>query len=197
MPARPRPLTPAQTIQLGTIREEGKRYKAGKIELEAQIRRKLEEDLAAQEMAYALAIRRGHDLGIPKRRIGREGMGTSDQGTVDRWLAKTAARLVMDGVPDPTGAFSWEDRGSRTLRVRIENFPTTIAEALDYPEVLEGVIQEDDTAANGWRVISDPGTVQVDGGILRGWFTVEVEDVPRSQEGSLLELVDAWLVDHS
>jgi len=190
MAGKRKPLSPAQQIAITEIVSARKNFIDARDELELKIREQVREELAALEMAYAITIRRARALEIPKSSIGSLGMGTSDPHTVDRWLQKTN-RMVFEPGAIPVTGFSWLKKEEGTVRVHFENFPTSIT-AEDYPAVLDGVARRDEQARNGWAVQSDPGTLEVTQGVLRGWFSVEIEDVPLTQPNSLTSMLTEW-----
>lgn len=193
MAGRRKTLSPAQQSSLNEVRDTGRAYKRGRAETEARIRQLVKDENNALELAHALAVRRSYGLDVPISVIGVEGMGTSDRNTVHRWLKKTErlAQVTAPAEGTPTTVFEWEDRAAGLVRVRYPSFPTTAVDA-DYPEVLEGVARRDPSSPTGWRPVEDPGTVETPMGDLRGWLSVELEDVPNAPH-TLTGMLDEWV----
>jgi len=193
MAGKRQPISPAQRVALNTAKESGRKYRDNKAQTEERIRALVREENAALELTHALDVRRCRELGVAISTIGAEALGTADRGTVHRWLKKTERMVLALDAPDsPSGVFTWEDKTAGLVRVRFEQFPTTIT-ADDYPPVLEGVAKIDTDAPHGWTVVTDPGTIDTPMGPLRGWFSVEVEDTtgPDSLASQLTEWVEA------
>lgn len=189
-------MSPAQRVAINRIVDVRRRRTDAKAEIEARVRQAVRDELNALDLEYALEIRRAKELEVTISTIGAEGMGTADRGTVHRWLKKTErleiAPTLVDGA---AGGLMWEDKAQGTIRVMFAGFPTTITDP-DYPETIEGVAKPDAEAPNGWAVVSDPGTVETQMGPLKGWFSVEIEDVPKSSPGSMTSVLDQWLAEN-
>jgi hypothetical protein len=187
-------LSGAQLASLANIRKAKRNLTDARADAEARIRQAMAEELGLLESAYALEIRHARNLGVPISTIGTEGMGSRDPYTVRRWLEKTAdleeTREVSPDLSAPAGVFKWVDDG-KAVDVEFEGFPTTI-NADDYPQVLTGRVKRSKKAANGWEVVTDPGTTETAAGPLVGWFTIEVTDIPKGAPGSLTAMLDAW-----
>lgn len=193
MAGKRRTLSPAQQIATANAKKAYTDYKNGKAETEARIRAEVKEANDALEMTAALAIRRANELGVPKSTIGVEALSTADPGTVRRWLAKTQ-RLVMNlSVGEsPAGVFAWADPDHTIVSVNYEAFPTSIIDST-YPATLQGKAKLAPGTATGWAVAYDPGSEETDLGVLKGWFSVEIEDIPTSQEFSLTSMLNEWV----
>jgi len=196
MAGKRKPLSPAQQVAINTIRETGRKFREGRAETEARIRQQVKEENNALELTHALAIRRAKELDVPISTIGVAGLGTADRNTVHRWLKKTERMVVnLQGGDTPNGVFGWEDKAAGIVRVYYESFPTTIS-ADDYPTILEGTAKIDENSKSGWTVVTDPGTIVTDMGDLRGWFSVEIEDIAPSVSGSLASQLDEWVEEN-
>jgi len=197
MAGKRKELNSLQKVSIASVKEMAKRYRDLKSETEERVREQIRKENAQVEVDYSIAIRRARELGVPISTIGTLGMGTSDHGTVNRWLAKTARMDLLVVVGDsPIGAFSWTDKAGRIVKVAYQSFPTVITED-SYPAVLEGTVEPDSESRTGWKVLDDPGTIETDMGTLKGWFSFEVEDVATSDVGSLTSQLNQWVEANS
>jgi hypothetical protein len=96
MAPRPKILPPAQQVQIERVRASAAALREGRATIQMRIQRQLQDELAALELAHALNIRRAFTMGVPKRRIGIDGMSTHDYGTVQLWLDKTENMVDVD-----------------------------------------------------------------------------------------------------
>ena len=197
MAGKRKELSPGQRVAVNNVREMSKNYRTKKAETESRIREEVRRENGELELAYAMAIRRAKELGVPISTIGVEGVGTSDRATVHRWLAKSARIDLLNSAGDsPIGAFSWTDKAGRIVKVAYQSFPTVITED-SYPAVLEGTVEPDSESRTGWKVLDDPGTIETDMGTLKGWFSFEIEDVATSDAGSLTSQLNQWVEANS
>lgn len=185
MAGKPRALSPAQKIALKKVRDQRAQWLIATATIEARVREQVAKELEGEDLAYALVLREAFESGIPKRQIYREGMSTTDAGTLDKWLEKTehlaAARAGEAGIP----LFRYD---GTAVHVYYPDFPTT-ARGEGYPEILRGAMAVDPSAPTGWAVVQDP-----DGEL--GWFTWEVQQVPTSNPESLTAKVNEWMKEN-
>lgn len=192
MPSQRRELSLAQKESLAKIRDIRDRRATARVETERRIRQAMKDELAELDLEYALEIRRARELEVAIKTIGVEGMGTQDRNTVHRWLKRTD-RIDTSLIAPETlaGQFFWRDKEAGIADVSIKGFATTIV-ADDYPETLVGTVRRDSEAPNGWAVVEDPGTITTQLGSMRGWFSVEILDVPFDTIGSLTSMLTRW-----
>lgn len=191
MSREPKALSPAQAAAVNEVKTTSKHLREGKAEAAIKYERLRKEEVAALELAQALAVRRAAELGVPKTRIGIEGLGTTNPSAANRILDRTK-RMVVELVENPIGVFEWDDKVKRIVRVNFENYPTTSI-APEYPTVLSGLVTPDESQRNGWRVIVDDGDVETDFGKLPGFLHWEIEDVPAASPGSITQPLNEWI----
>lgn len=192
MTGKRKPLTPAQMIALSAVVAQNKRLRDAKAEIETRIRAEMSKEMDKLELAYAMAIRRAREAGIPISRIGREGMGTSDPATPKRWLERTEG--MVDGEGQKVGAFTWEDRDAQIVRVNFPAYPSSVPQhsAQDYPEILSGLVQRNAAETHGWKVIEDESDQESPAGVIPGWLHWEVESVSPSHSQSIVAALNEW-----
>lgn len=174
-----RALNPAQTAVLEEIAALSAKRKADRAVMRRRIAEQLQKELEALDLAIALGVRRAFDLGVPLGRIGRDGLDTTDPGTPRRWLERTeAAQQALDELVRP-----YTPLADGSVAVHVREFPTTATNAVDYPEILQGVVKRN---GKRWEVVADPGTVETATGTLTGWLTWEIE------HGTLPAALDEW-----
>lgn len=187
-----RKMTPKVEAAINGVREARRVLILTKEEAQIRIERQVAAEIGVAERHLALAVRAARNAGASISAIGREGLSTKDNPTVHRWLEKTAP-----SAPTTLPVFEWESFQDGLVRVNYPFFVTTFTEADDYPTVLAGVVKRDGNARNGWTVVEDEGTQHTEHGDLEGWLTVELRDVPNTQEGSLTFELEAWVEAHS
>lgn len=75
-------LTAEQHLALGAVAAADEEWRAARRTLEARLRAELSARVAELERRRAVAVRAAHEAGVPKRRIGVEGLHTSDPRAV-------------------------------------------------------------------------------------------------------------------
>jgi hypothetical protein len=187
-----KPLTPGQQVLLASVRTKHAEKLRIHAEAEQRVRAEVQAAKLAAELDEAFAVRRAFEAGIPKLRIGQEGLGTRDFATVTRVLDKTK-RMQLDpsASETPSDVFEWADREAGEVKVHYRNFPTTATDE-HYAEIIEGVVRQSDTARNGWEVVKDIGDVSTGFGTLPGWLTFEINDVDKTTPFSLTGMLDEW-----
>lgn len=180
-----RPLNPTQAAALERVIAQRKRLKVEKPLVRARIKAAIEREIRDLELALALAVRDANRSGISLRRIGLEGLKTTDPGTPKKWLEKTAGlEDVTVEIPEP-----FFERADGVVEISIVGYDTAApSSAEDYPAVLKGEVRHNGEA---WEVVTDPGDTQVDTGVLPGWLTWEIQR-PASAEKSLVAMLNEW-----
>ena len=186
-------LSGAQQLVVNEVREATAQYERAKLELEAELRKKMEDELAKLQLAQAISVRRAVELGVPKTRITAEGLGKRNPHIVYD-LLRITERLERAGDVARQG-FSWHDKAAGVVRVRIEGFPTR-STAPDYPSVLDGLI---DVSAEPWTVVHDESDAETELGTIPGFLRWEMEDAQShiGDEASLTSMLARWLVEHA
>lgn len=181
--------TIAQQAALNAVRVGKAEYRKERESVEKTVRARVQAEMAESTMAYAMKIREALDLGCTKAAIG-EAMGTSDRGTIGRWLDKTAkiARTVI-GVAQ---VFTLND--DETVSVSFPSFPSKYSGDAGYPNVLVGVARRIETGS-GWEAAHDPETQETTFGPLPGFFTMELTGDPYNP-ASLPAQLNEWLAQH-
>ena len=184
-----KPLTPAQTVQINRVREGRVALQDGRATIEAEIRAELAQKLAALELNYALAIRKARELGVPKARIGVEGMGTKDPGTVNRWLARTEGLMIAQTSDD---TIRWLAQGQS---IRLHNFAMVDPWGeIDLPP-LTGVVDIDPLGADDSKRRS--GFIVTADQTPAGELTAMIQERSAKIEGSLPNLLNQWIEANS
>lgn len=106
-------LDAVQRGALERIRRARAAEREARASLEARIRAELAGALEALHDATLDAVRHAHDAGVPIRRIGTDGLGTSDYATVKRLLAESPAAIPAE--PDIRPADAAERRAGGVL----------------------------------------------------------------------------------
>lgn len=180
MTTRRNTMNHAQKLAVEAVTEARDRLKKGKAEIEARIRAALKEELNVVELDLAMEIRKACELGVPISVIAIDGMGVLDRGTVYRWLKRTEDMETSSiEAPEAFNAFAWANDEHTEIQVRFIGFPTT-ATADDYPKILEGTVSYglDVDGELTFSIVEDPMTETHENGVLPGWLTFELEDVP-------------------
>lgn len=106
-------LSDAQAAHLAAVRNARGAEAAAIATAEARHRAALAAELAAVRQTTALAVRRAHDAGVPLRRIGRDGLGTSSWETVRDLLALTSDTPAEDARELASG-YRWPSDAERS-----------------------------------------------------------------------------------
>lgn len=97
----PRPLTPAQEQALDAVRIAHLERQQARLAAEQAARKLIRERMHAAELVESRAVRAALDAGISRRKVGLEGLRTSDFHTVTKVLAVTEPEAqVMQAVQD-------------------------------------------------------------------------------------------------
>lgn len=91
-------LSTDQALALGAVAAADTAWRAARATLEADIRAEVARQLSALEVKRAEAVRRAVVAGVPKRRIGAEGLHTSDPHAVYAVVGSLPAAPVASGV---------------------------------------------------------------------------------------------------
>lgn len=115
-------LTKTQQELLDDVRDVDNVYRTAKLNLEADLRRKMEDHLATIEAERAKVVHMAFSAGIPKSRIGREGLHTTDPRTITRILERTPDLAVVAEVLSFTSPFTWADDEHTQVRIEYRNY---------------------------------------------------------------------------
>lgn len=91
-------LDPQQAAAVSMLAEVSDEYRTARVHLRTELARRLEEELAALKTRRAILAFKAHQLGVPKRRIGLEGLGTTDPKTPAAVIEE--GRLAISGTLD-------------------------------------------------------------------------------------------------
>lgn len=91
-------LNPAQAVALTETREKSDEYRTARARLQAELKVRLEAELDALRGQRDRAAFRAFQLGVPKRRIGLEALGTTDPKTPAEVVE--AGRVLVGGTLD-------------------------------------------------------------------------------------------------
>lgn len=190
-------LTLEQTRLLDELRR-AKETRAGiRARIEAENRKRLEEGVEAADNVVNRLVRQAFEAGISKRKIGAQGLATSDPTTVNKILAKTEGeaqineRLAALAGPPPIRTLTPAEVAERGLEVdpdadvfvelHYPKFPSAWPGlASEYPDPLRGVLKR---VFGLWSVLEDPSEVFVE------W---ELDEINRN-EGRLVRLLDGFV----
>ena len=96
-------LDPAQIVALNEVRSASEEYRTAKARLQAELKVRLESEMDALRARRDRAAFRAFQLGVAKRRIGLEGLGTTDPKT-HAAVIESGRALIGGTVDDPKSA---------------------------------------------------------------------------------------------
>lgn len=120
MAGKPQSLTSTQQSQLDEIRKANLNLRRIKQEGMDELRRAFAEKIATAEAMQALAVAEGLRLDIPKSRINKEGLGTSDPLAFKKVIEHMpgATEVVQHMAPaEKFEHYRWENRDKKLISV--------------------------------------------------------------------------------
>lgn len=186
--------------ELATIDEE---WRLEKLRAEDKARKIVAQLLAQADAKRAQAVYRCHLLRIPKVKIGKTGLHTTDPATVNDVLKRfePAPPLValplsapitdaavrahtpvltpeeiegyMGEIREPD-TFEWVGPGRDTIRLHLRGFQS-LSKREGFPAILQGLVQRDPDARSGWKVLEDPTDEPTEHGPIPGFLRQEID----------------------
>lgn len=187
-------LSVEQRLALDDVRRNKAARTDLRAKLESEYRERVKRETEAAELALSRSVRRAVELGVPKRRIGVEGLSTRDPYSVNRVLERTenearaAAALEELKAPAKFREVSPAEAAERGfadpdadafVQIAYPGFPTGFRQSDLYPDVLEGLVKR----VHGlWYVLEDPSD----------FIAWELDDLEgRFNHGTLKALLEA------
>lgn len=183
-------LTPHQEALLQQLEVADITWRERKATAELEARKAAERAIAEIANERLRLVLLAQDSGIPKTRIGVEGLHSQDPRIVNNLLKKHEnQRSMLLEIYRPS-EFKWENQERGEILVNIPSFPTA-AESDDYPDVLSGVVKRN---GDEWEVLRDDSDQIGPFGTVPGWLRWEVAPTtPHVESRDLRVKLDAWL----
>lgn len=206
-------LTKTQDKLLDDVSQIDQIYRTAKFNLEAELRRQIEDRLEAIEAERAKAVHIAFKAGVPKSRISRDGLHTKDPYATTRILESTSDLDAVAEVLSITSPFTWADDEHTQVRIDYRGYDKrpgsagyiqpngTEAMIEGFPGILKAVVSAEKNEYGEREVIEDgnrtperPAMVAAGIDWARGPIYTEIDP----QSGSTLPTeLDDWLANNA
>lgn len=160
-------LTDSQQRALDIVTEVSNTAKTAHKVVYARIKREVEKEMAAYDARVESAVVEAVNLGVPKSRIAREGLGTTSTNRIYDMIKSSQgdSELVMPPLSSAVARFSWG---------LVERNGAGVIAWLHDGDLTEQVAYDaDGISGSGWPFVHGKST---------GWFRLFAEGMPKAAE---------------